>query len=358
MLIDSRTRAQLLILLLGVGLLWALIPFMSGLLGALVLYAICQPVHWRLARIVGPIASAVIVIIGATLLLLLPGAWLVGVAFEQAPAILAAVRESQSFERLGTLRIGNVDLGTRIEAASGTIMSWLSAQAMVAVGSAARGVLNLVVALFGLFYLLHASRGAWPMVRAYLPFSAASADLLRDRFISVTEATLIGIVLTAALQGTIVGLAFWLTGLPNAHFWGVLTAFASILPVLGSALVWLPATGVLVLDQRYGAAVLMLIMGAGIASNVDNVVRPIVYRRVSNIHPMTTVVGAFMGLHVFGLIGVLLGPLAITYFFELLAIFRREFADPGVVAGVLLPNDAELAALSTPVPVGTTAARD
>ncbi len=344
MLTSPRIRAQLLITALGVGLIWALIPFRTGLFGALVLFAICAPVHRRLGLRIGSRWSAVSVVFGATVLLLLPVAWLVGVAIEEAPGVLAAAQRSEALDRLGTIRIGNVDLGTRIEAAGGTVMSWLSAQAIDMVGSAARGVINLVVALFGLFYLLHASGTAWPAVRRYIPFSAASADLLRDRFISVTEATMIGIALTAVLQGTIVGMAFWMLGLPNAQFWGVLTAFASILPVLGSALVWLPATGVLVLEERFGAALVMVILGAGVASNIDNVVRPIVYRRVSNIHPLTTVVGAFMGLKLFGLIGVLLGPLAITYFFELLQIFHREYADTPP-AGVVLPSRAEIEAI-------------
>lgn len=344
MLSSPRVRAQFLITLLGVGLIWALIPFRTGLFGALVLFAICAPVHRWLGQRIGSRWSAVCVVFGTTVLLLLPVAWVVGVAIEEAPGVLAAAQRSEALDRLSTIRIGNVDLGTRIEAAGGTVVSWLSAQAIDVVGSAARGVINLVVALFGLFYLLHASGTAWPSVRRYIPFSAASADLLRDRFISVTEATMIGIALTAVLQGSIVGIAFWILGLPNAQFWGVLTAFASILPVLGSALVWLPATAVLVLDERFGAALVMVILGAGLASNIDNVVRPIVYRRVSNIHPLTTVVGAFMGLKIFGLIGVLLGPLAITYFFELLQIFHREYADPPP-PGVVLPNSAEAGAI-------------
>ena len=69
----------------------------------------------------------------------------------------------------------------------------------------------------------------------------------------------------------------------------------------------------------------MLIIGGGIASNVDNVIRPLVYRRVSNIHPMITLVGAFAGVRYFGLLGLLLGPLAIAYLFELLRFYREEY---------------------------------
>jgi predicted PurR-regulated permease PerM len=90
----------------------------------------------------------------------------------------------------------------------------------------------------------------------------------------------------------------------------------------------LPATLVLLAQRQYGSAVLMLVVGAGIASNIDNLIRPFVYRRVSNIHPMITLVGAFAGVRYFGLLGLLLGPLAIAYLFELLHFYREEYVTP------------------------------
>jgi predicted PurR-regulated permease PerM len=130
------------------------------------------------------------------------------------------------------------------------------------------------------------------------------------------------------LQGALVGVGFWVVDLPNPLFWGTVTAFASILPVLGSGLVWLPAVLILAAQERYASAVVLLVIGGGIASNVDNVIRPLVYRRVSNIHPMITLVGAFAGVRYFGLLGLLLGPLAIAYLFELLRFYREDYGAP------------------------------
>jgi len=141
----------------------------------------------------------------------------------------------------------------------------------------------------------------------------------------VTEATLLGTALVAVAQGTLVGTGFWLVDLPNPLFWGTVTAFASVLPVLGSGLVWAPAAIMLLAQGRVGAAATMLVIGAGIASNVDNLIRPLVYKRVSNTHPMITLVGAFAGVRYFGLLGILLGPLAIAYLFELLHAYRQEY---------------------------------
>ena len=141
----------------------------------------------------------------------------------------------------------------------------------------------------------------------------------------MTEATLLGTVLVAVMQGAIVGFGFWLVGLSSPLFWGTVTAFASILPVLGSALVWIPGVIVLLLQSRYGAAAGLAVIGGLVASNIDNLVRPLVYRRVSDIHPMVTLIGAFAGVKYFGLLGVLLGPLAIAYLFELLLSYREEY---------------------------------
>ena len=150
-------------------------------------------------------------------------------------------------------------------------------------------------------------------------------DLSARRFREVTEATLLGTALTAVLQGFVVALGFATTRLSDPWFWGAITAFVSVLPVFGSALVWIPGVLTLAIEGRYGAATGLFALGVIVASNIDNVMRPLVNRRVSNLHPMTTLVGAFAGVGVLGLPGILLGPLAITYFFELVALYREEY---------------------------------
>jgi predicted PurR-regulated permease PerM len=227
-----------------------------------------------------------------------------------------------------------MDVGTQLATAGGTAAAWVSEQALGFFGSAARSLLSLVIAFFGLYYLLLYPGIVWKSVRDFVPFSDHNADTLRARFFSVTQATLVGTALTALLQGTMVGVAFWLLGLPGPAFWGVITGLVSVLPMLGSALVWIPGMVVLGMDGRWGAMVILAIVGVT-AGSTDNIVRMVVFKKVSNIHPLATLVGAFAGLKLFGLLGVLLGPLAIAYFFELLKMYREEYhaaADPHPVA--------------------------
>ena len=320
-----RDRAGILIAALGAAILLALLPFLSGLLGAAVLYVIFVRPYTLLAARVKPGLASAIVLVVALLIVAVPLSWLIGMVIDQAPDALKKVQSSVFFSRFSQLRIGNYDVGAEAAKASGTLVSWLSGQVFAFIGSATSAALNLVIAFFGLYYLLQSGVQSWPVVREYIPFSTKTADALRDRFFSVTEATLLGTLLVATIQGFLVGVGFWIVDLPNALFWGTVTAFASILPVLGSALVWLPAVLVLLAQSRFGAATVLAIIGGGIASNIDNLIRPLVYRRVSNIHPMITLVGAFAGVRYFGLLGLLLGPLAIAYLFELLRFYNEEY---------------------------------
>ena len=322
---SARDRAGLLILALAVGIVFALLPFISGLLGTAVLYVVFAKLYHRLERSMSPALAAVLTLVSALVLIGVPLVWLLGVVIGQAPDALRRLQTSALFARFGDLRLGTIDVGTELAKASGTIVSWLSGQLFAFVGTATAAVLNLVIAFFGLYYMLRSGRGIWSEVRRDIPFSPETADALRDRFFSVTEATLLGTVLVAVVQGMIVGVGFWLVELPSPPFWGAVTAIASVLPVLGSALVWLPGVMVLLAEGRYGAGIGLAAVGGLLASNVDNLIRPFVYRRVSNIHPMITLVGAFAGVKYFGLLGVLLGPLAIAYLFELIHFYRAEY---------------------------------
>jgi predicted PurR-regulated permease PerM len=196
------------------------------------------------------------------------------------------------------------------------------------VGTATRLALNLTIAFFGLYYLLKEPGDAWNNVRPYIPFSSKNAAKLRQRFRDVTVSTVIGTGFTAAIQGALLGLAFMVIGLPNAFFWSVVTFALAILPVVGSGLVWAPAAVGLALQDRIGAAVMLLVWGVVVVGSSDNLIRPLVYRRWAQIHPMVTLIGAIAGVSKFGLLGLLIGPLALSYFFELVRMYREEYLEP------------------------------
>jgi predicted PurR-regulated permease PerM len=329
-LLDSnRQRAALLIALLGLGIAVALAPYATGLIGAVVLYVMFAPVHDALRRHVGPGVAAGLITALALLLILLPGASFAGLIVSQAREMASGVVQSPLLRRLGSLHIAGYNVGPRLEGLGENLVTWMGGNAFGLIGTATRAALNLTIAFFGLYYLLVRPAETWERVRPYIPFSQTNTERLRQRFRDVTNSTLVGTLLVAIVQGLLVAVAFWAVDLSNAVFWGFVTVIFAILPVVGSGMVWGPGAIALVLDARYGAAVGLVAWGVLVVGMVDNALRPLIYRRWAKIHPLVTVVGAIGGIRYLGVLGILIGPLALSYFFELARMYHEEYVEPG-----------------------------
>ena len=310
---------------LSVALAIALAPYATGLLGIPVLYVALQPVHDWLARRASARITAGLVIVVLVVLLVFVGGSFVALIVSEAQRVPMMIAQSPIVARLSELKVGGVDVGARLADLGSKVVSWIGSSAFGFIGTASRIALNLTISCFGLYYLLLRPGETWDAIRPYIPFSASNTEKLRQRFRDVTTSTLIGTGLSAALHGALTSFAFWMVGLPNAALWGVVTMVFSILPVLGSGLVWGPGAIALVLDHRPGAAVLLALWGILIIGNVDYVIRPMVSRRWAHIHPLVTLIGALVGVPWLGLLGLLIGPLAVTYFFELIQMYREEY---------------------------------
>ena len=322
---NGERVVRIALLLLAAGVAWACLPFVPGLLGAVVLCVVATPAYRALAPRVGERTSALLVVIAAAILIALPVGFLAAAMIQEAPAALQRMLASDTFARIALLRVGDVEIGALLRDAGRSLVAWGSGRALSAAAGVTQVILNLFLALLGLYYLLPTAPALWRKMSRLIPFSPSGVSELAERFKSTTQAGLLGIAATSVAQGLTVGLAFTAVGLSNPLFWGVVTGAVSILPVFGSALVWGPGVAVLFAERRYGAAATLAAIGVVVCSNVDNVIRPIIYRRVSGLHPMTSLVGAFAGVQLFGLIGVLLGPLALTYCVELYHLYDAEY---------------------------------
>ena len=283
----KHQRAALVIFALGALILWSLRPYATGIVGIPVLAVLFAPAHSWLVRHGTPssFGAFVVTLLGAVLLIV-PGVFLAGLLIGQAQEITQTVLQSPIIDRFRGLQ----------------------------------------------FYVLKHPGDVWLDSRPYIPFSDANTKKLGRRFKDVTVSTVIGTGVVAAIQGALLGLAFWVAGLPNGLFWGVVTAAFAILPVVGSGLIWGPAAIVLYMQGRPIAAILLALWGAIIVGSVDNFIRPLIYRRFSAIHPLITLIGAIGGVSYFGLLGLLIGPLALSYFFELIRMYREEYLEPEVAA--------------------------
>ncbi len=328
----NHQRAAWLVAILGIGIFIALVPYASGLLGAPILFVVFAGLHqWLVPRVRSRAVASVLVIIIAIILIVVPLVWMVSLLVGQAQSAVQGVIDSPVLDRISTFTIAGYPVGPDLKAAGAKAATFVGGGAISFLGTATRLTLNLLFTFFGLYYLLMDPKGAWRGLRPYIPFSDENVAILQDRFVAVTKSTIIGTGFSSVAQGILIAIAFTVTGLGNGVFWGVVTVVFSILPVVGGGMIWGPGAIYLYTTGHPGAAVGLVLFGAVIVGNVDNLIRPMISNRYAQIHPLITLVGAIAGVSYIGLLGLLVGPLALSYFFELLTMYRREYLKPAAM---------------------------
>ena len=322
--LEGRRAALLLIVASVLLFFYAAVPIVAGLVAAPALASVSRPIQQRLARHFGPSVSALIIVALLWIGLVLPGAWLAAVVVRQAPdAFRDAHRHLESLRSVAALSVINVD--SLITRAGASVPGWMESALGPTLAAIGHGVVNISIALLGLFFLLATGDVGWNAIRRWLPFSREGADELRSVFSNAARATLLGTLASAALQGTSIGVGFRLIGNSAAAFWGFLAAFATLVPVVGNALVWVPAVVVPLVQQDYRAALVMVVCGKVIPALLDRVVRSGISRRLGNMHPMVTLVGVLLGVRLFGVAGVIVGPALTQTGIAMCQLFEREY---------------------------------
>ena len=182
---------------------------------------------------------------------------------------------------------------------------------------------SLFAMLFALFFLLRDGDSLGRELRNFLPLPQAECDrLIRDTRDLVIASVGAGL-LVAAVQGVIGGVAFWLLGIGAPTFWGLMIAFCSLVPVVGAALVWVPAALWLLLSGHIGAGVVMALVGVLGISMVDNILRPLLFSGNTSVSGLVIFFGLLGGIAAFGFIGLIIGPVVLVTTGSLLKMFAR-----------------------------------
>lgn len=184
---------------------------------------------------------------------------------------------------------------------------------------------NITILYFFLYFMLIKINRMEAAIVFFLPFKRDKIELFGKELVAQTFSNAIGIPAIAVAQG-LIGLAgFLIAGVPEAGFWAVITAFASIIPVIGTAIVWVPITIYLFVVNHTWQGSFMVIWGLLVLGITDNVVRFILAKKMADVHPIITVLGVIMGIKYFGITGLIFGPVLISYFIILLKIYYLEF---------------------------------
>lgn len=183
------------------------------------------------------------------------------------------------------------------------------------------------VMFFTLFYfLIDGKRGLQYLMRIS-PLRNEHDRLLIQKFISISRATLKGTLVIGILQGLLGGVMFWIAGVPSPAIWGLVMAFLSVIPMVGSGVVWLPAGIIFLLLGDIWQGVFILSVGMGVVSMIDNVLRPKLVGKDTQMHPLMVLFATLGGLSFFGLSGFVMGPIIMALFMALSEIYSIEFGE-------------------------------
>jgi predicted PurR-regulated permease PerM len=177
---------------------------------------------------------------------------------------------------------------------------------------------------FILYFMLLKSESIEENIKKLLPYSEKESLKLKKELNDHVFSNVIISPLLALLQGVCACILFWLTNLQEPLFWGVICGIFSLIPFVGSAIVWIPAGLYLITQNNTTEGVSVLIFGALIISNIDNVFRFVLQKRFADIHPVVTVLGVIIGIYWFGFTGIIFGPLLISFFLILLKNYRKD----------------------------------
>jgi predicted PurR-regulated permease PerM len=147
------------------------------------------------------------------------------------------------------------------------------------------------------------------------------------QFASITRATIKGTLVIGIIQGALAGIAFWIAGIEGAAVWGTIMTILSIIPGIGSALVWVPAAIILFITGQHLTAILLAAWCAAVVGTVDNFLRPVLVRRDAKMPDLLILIGTLGGLFLFGLIGFIVGPIVCGLFLTVWDIYGTTFRE-------------------------------
>ena len=186
-------------------------------------------------------------------------------------------------------------------------------------------VANVMMMIFVLFFMLKQSDKFESGIENFLPFSKRNITTLKKETNNMVVSNAVGIPLIMIGQGLTAALGYWLFGAGDPIIWGILTGVFGLIPIIGTAGIWLPLSINLLLGGNIWQGIILLIYGAGIIASIDNLFRIIFMKKYANVHPLITIFGIIVGMNLFGFWGIIFGPLILSGFLLLIKIYKDEF---------------------------------
>jgi predicted PurR-regulated permease PerM len=353
---ETRFRQAFLLLLVGVisvAFVAMIRTFLLTILLAAIFTALSYPIYrWLVQRFHGRSALAAIATLMVLLTLVLgPLLAVLGAGANEALRVSEIVRPH--LERL-VERPGEFNRRLRVVPGyhylepyraqifikAGELLGSTSAFAFATLSATTRAtavfIFHFVILLYTMFFFLTGGPALLSGVLAYLPLTGADKQRMLDKFVSVTRATLKGTILIGAAQGLLGGLAFWAVGIDGAIFWGIVMTVLSIIPGIGSSLIWVPAAIILITTGEIWRGVALAAFCGLVIGSVDNLLQPLLVGRDTQMHELLIFFSTLGGLLLFGVMGFILGPILAALFVTVWEMFgtafRSSLGEPGSAA--------------------------
>lgn len=303
-------------------------PYMSGFLGAATLYVIVSGQQrfltqkWKLRKSL----SALLIVLEVLFFILIPLTGLTllvidtfsGITFDpqvildDVSAFILSIEERLGFNLFTPENLSGLPkLGTNLlQVVGNSVYSF---------------VINIIVILFVLYYMLFSNDEFEKSIREILPFKDENKQILGEETHLIIQANAIGIPLMAIIQGFFAYLGYLIFGVESPLLYAILTAFSTILPLVGTMIVWVPISISLLLGGDYVNGIGLAIYGLIIVGGVDNVARFLLQKKLADIHPLITVFGVLIGIPMFGFWGIIFGPLLLSLFILFFNMYRHEY---------------------------------
>jgi len=324
----QRNNINLVIIVaLGCLIAYSLLGVFSSILSTLVLYTIIRPAYIYLvsSRGMNRRVAAILLLVTSIVLIVLP-------FYGLSSLVITKIAEMQSdqiyyknlFFKLQHLVPVGANMQSLIEEGLHRAGTWATGLFPSIISGAVDIVFGLVLMYFLLYFMLIEHEQFEGAMLKYAPLREQNAMRFAEEMKNLTFANVVGQGLICVVQGSLVSLSFFTLGYSDPFFWGVITTFICFVPVLGPPLIFVPAAVMQIINGHDFAGWAMLIFGFVVILNIDNVLRFMIAKRVGNIHPIITVIGVVIGIPLFGILGLVFGPLLLSYFNLLIRIYETS----------------------------------
>ncbi len=332
--IDSvviKQIALILVISVLVGLIcWNLALFIPSVLGAVTLYIVCRKFNYYLTEEKNwkPWASSMFLMLASLIILILPVYFIVDMLVAKAGNAQAYMEKFNIFlEKIHQFVYQKVGFDILSKENITKVTNFAGTLSTKALNTTVNTFTVIVSMYFILYFMFAKARLFEKIVSRAMPFKRKNIQLLGDKFIKLVMANAIGIPVVALGQGLVALIGYWIFGCPSPMLLFALTAVASMLPVVGAAIVYVPVGIFMIAEGQSGGGIGILLYGLIIVGLTDNLLRFTLLKKLEDIHPLVTVFGIILGMNIFGFMGLVFGPILMSITVLLIQVYRDEFSE-------------------------------